>query len=1151
MDNRRQQGLIKDTAFLFDDRGRVEVSYSEDGAGKQRISEEAGEVIVSEMRLQGAAMKSGQWDVARELAATAGAFVVTFALVIVFAITAIGQTQATPYFTEPAISPDLSEIAFVSGGDIWTVPANGGDARLLVSHPATESRPLYSPDGRKLAFISTRSGNGDIYVLTLDSGDLKRITFDDSTDALDAWSADGKWLYFGSSSRDISGMSDIFRVSADGGTPMLVSADRFTGEYFSAPSSDGNSIALSGHGFGQAQWWRKGHSHIDESEIWLLRLGATQRYEKISDGGAKEVWPMWHKDGRSLYYISDRSGAENIWLAEVGKKPRAVTNFTNGRAIWPSISYDGRMIVFNRDSQIWKFDTSSGRATAVAITRRGASPGPAIEHLRLSDQIAELALSPDGKKVAFVVRGEVFAATAADGGDAARVTNSPAEESQITWSPDSKRLVYVSDRAGATHLFSYDFGTTSETQLTTGPASDDTPRYSPDGKMIAFLRGGEELRVLDVGGKQDRSIARAHLERPPINSDRAFVWSPDSKWIAYMPVGEKLFKNVFVVSANGGESRAVSFLANGGSNTVSWSPDGTYILFDTGQRTEDGQVARIDLLPRVPKFREDQFRDLFKEEPPKPGPAMRQPDPSVTPLPAPALTPSPAPAVDPKAKPTPKPVEINFDQIRRRLTMLPIGIDVGYQTISPDGKWVLMIAGVANQQNLYVFPLDELSRDPFVARQLTSTAGVKRSAQFSPDSKEVYYLEQGRINVYTMDNRQTRGLAVSAEMDVDFAREKVEVFRQAWTYLNDNFFDPNFHGANWNQVRTQYEPLAAGARTPDELRRIISLMLGELNASHLGISAPPSTAVPPATGRLGLRFDRGEYESGGALRITEVIPLTPAAIANIKVGEYLISVDGTPVTARTNLDELLAYKISRRVVLMVASSASGTGKREVVVRPVSGATERGLLYRNWVEENRAYVAKASNGRLGYVHMPDMSFGSLTQFYIDLDAENQRRDGVVVDMRNNNGGFVNVYAVDVLLRKSYFSMQPRGFPSAPSRTRLGQRALELPTILVINRHTLSDGEDFTEGYRSQKLGKVVGESTAGWIIYTSGTDLLDGSVLRLPFEKITANDGTVMEMNPRPVDIAVDKPLGESYEGKDSQLDAAVRELLKDLGPKRP
>src|SRR4029078_1748862 len=289
----------------------------------------------------------------------------------------------------------------------------------------------------------------------------------------------------------------------------------------------------------------------------------------------------------------------------------------------------------------------------------------------------------------------------------------------------------------------------------------------------------------------------------------------------------------------------------------------------------------------------------------------------------------------------------------------------------------------------------------------------------------------------------------------------------------DNFFDPNFNGVNWNEVREQYQPYAAGARNPDELRRIISEMLGELNASHSGIAAP---GPPPAAviGRLGARFDREEFETRGALKITEVIPLTPAAITNMKAGEYLVAVDGAAIGARTNLDELLAYKVGKRVVLSVATAADGGSKREVIVRPITGAAERNLFYRKWIEENRAYVSKLSNGRLGYLHIADMSAGALTQLYLDLDVENRQRDGVVIDVRNNNGGFVNVYAIDVFARRSYFNMTPRGFSISQSRSVLGQRALGLPPFLVTNRHSLSDGEDFAEGYRSLRLGKVVGE-----------------------------------------------------------------------------
>jgi Tol biopolymer transport system component/C-terminal processing protease CtpA/Prc len=1078
-----------------------------------------------------------------------------FAMLLLVFSASSAFSQARPYFTEPSLSPDRKEIAFVSGGDIWTVPATGGAASLLVSHTANEARPLYSPDGRYLAFISARTGNGDIYLLTLATGDLKRLTFDDGLDQLDGWSRDARWIYFSSTSRDIGGLNDLYRVSVNGGTPMTVSADRYTNEFFCAPSPDGKTLAFAARGIASGQWWRKGHSHIDESEIWLLRSfeDASGTYERVTPaGGAKEMWPMWSADGRTLFYVSDRTdsgnknGAQNIWTATPGRSDaRRLSSFTDGRVLWPSVSYDGREIVFEHNFVIWKLDTENGKAAEVAITRRGASVGPGIERQRISDQISEFQLSPDGKKVAFVVRGEVFAASATDGGDAARVSNSVAEEYQVAWSPDSRRLVYVSDRDGVPHLFLYDFSTNSETQLTRDAADDSTPRFSPDGKLLAFIRGAKELRVLDVTAKTERLVKSAIFERPPIISDRPFAWSPDGKWIAYVPVGENQFKNVNVVSVDGASNGPASYLANVFSNTVSWSPDGTYVLFDSGQRTESTQLARVDLVPRTPRFREDQFRDLFREETP------RNVTPTNRPEQRPAETPAPTPIASPtdEKKPGSKPVQVVFDEIRRRLSFVPVGLDVSYQTISPDGKWVALIANAANQANLYLYSLDELSREPAVAKQLTSTSGSKSWAQFSPDGKEIFFIENGRIGVVNLEGR-SRALAVTAEMDVDFSREKMEVFRQGWSYLRDFFYDPGYHGANWEAVRAEYEPLIAGSRTPDEMRRLLQLMVGELNASHLGAGAPPG-GNSPATGRIGLRFDRREYESTGRLRVTEVIALSPVAIVGgVKPGDYLLAVDGRSLDQTTNLDEVLNYKIGRRVSLTVSSTADGAEKHEVVVRPVNAATERGLLYRQWVEKNRQYVAKASNGRLGYAHMFDMSSASLAQLHIDLDAENYSKDGVVIDIRNNSGGFVNVYAIDVLARRGYLTMTLRGLNGTPARTVLGQRALNRPTILVTNQHSLSDAEDFTEGYRTLRLGQVVGEPTAGWIIYTWNQSLIDGTSFRLPRMKITANDGANMERNPRPVDIEVTRPIGETLTDRDSQLDAAVRELLKQLGSSR-
>ena len=1085
---------------------------------------------------------------------------------------------ALPYFSEPSVSPDRQEIAFVSGGDIWTVPAAGGEARLLVAHPATESRPLYAPDGKSLAFVSTRSGNGDIYLLNFESGELKRLTFDDALDQLDGWSADGKYLYYSSTSRDIAGMNDIYRVPMGGGTPTAVSADRYANEFFAAPSLDGRTLAFSARGIASAQWWRHGHSHLDESEIWLRQEGKNgPMYTGLTSGGSKALWPMWEVGGQKLFYTSDQGGVENIWTIGLTKgTPQQVTNFKGGRVLWPSISYDGKLIVFECDFTIWALDTQNGQAHQVAIRRRGAPASPTIERQRFTDRLQELALSPDGKKVAFIVHGEVFAASAADGGDATRLSVTTAAESDLTWAPDSRRLVYVSARDGAKHLYSYTFATGKETRLTNAATNDASPRFSPNGKLLAFERDAKELRVLDVAKNQERVLGTGRLDRPPLSAERSFVWSPDGRWIAYTPRGARGFTNVLVVPTAGGQPQPLSFLANSNSNTVSWSPDGKYLLFDTGQRTEDAEVARIDLQLRTPRFREDQFRDLFKETTPGPiAPDKNQAPPTKAPTPTtpPALPVAAADSARAKARLAGKlsksrkgkkgavdtvatvvaakpPVKINFDDIRRRLSLVPVGIDVRSQTISPDGKWLLLTGSVLSQTNLYIYPLDELSKEPATARQLTSTAGAKREAQFSPDSKEVYFLDQGRIQVVPVEAGKgtPRSVAVAAELDVDFEQEKMVVFDEAWAYLRDFFNDKTFNGTDWLAQHDKFAPYIAGARTPDEARRLTNLMIGELNASHSGMgpAAAGSGTVAPATGRLGLRFEPTEYEQHGRLRITTVLPLGAGALAGLKPGDVLLAVDGQPLTSSTNLDELLQYKVGRRTALRVSSDDK---ERDVVVRPLSRDTEKALDYRQWVEERRAYVAKASGGKLGYVHMFDMSAASLSQLYLDLDAENMSREGVVVDVRNNNGGFVNVYAIDVLARRSYLTMADRGTPTpVPARSALGQRSLELPTVLVTNQHSLSDAEDFSEGYRASKLGKIVGEPTGGWIIFTSGTTLLDGSTLRLPTSTIrSTRDGRVMEMNPRPVDVPVTRPVGESYTEHDVQLDTAVKELLGEVG----
>ncbi len=572
-------------------------------------------------------------------------------------------------------------------------------------------------------------------------------------------------------------------------------------------------------------------------------------------------------------------------------------------------------------------------------------------------------------------------------------------------------------------------------------------------------------------------------------------------------------------------------------------------------------MARVDLIPHVPAFREDQFRDLFQKQT-TPGapttptkPETKETTPATPPAaPSEAKPDAPKPEADskPDAKPAPKkkpePVKIAFEGIHERLTLLPLGLGANSPVISPDGKTLLFSSEVAGQENLYTYSLDELAREPASARQLTSTPGSKSSYHFSPDSKDIVYLESAGPNTsgvrtISIDSRTPKPIALSAAIDVNFDHEKQVVFDEAWSTLNLHFFDEKFNGHNWSALRAEWQPYILGSRTPVELRRNINLLIGELNASHSGISRPAQ--APVRVGRLGLRYQREAFKNGKGLIVREVVPLGPAAVeASIHPGDRILSINGESIEPNTNLDSLLEDQVGKRTVLSVATAADLSKKHEVILRPITVQVEAGLLYRAWVADRRAYVEKISGGKLGYVHIAAMGDSDLNQLYLDLDAQNQSRKGVVIDIRNNNGGYVNGRAIDVFSRRNYLLMTPRdATAAAPTRQALGQRALGLPTVLVTNESTLSDGEDFTEGYHTLQLGKVVGNPTAGWIIFTGGQRLIDGSQVRVPGFRIRDTRGEDMEMHPRPVDIEVDRPLGETDAGKDAQLEKAVEFLL--------
>ncbi|MEO7912522.1 MAG: S41 family peptidase [Roseiflexaceae bacterium] len=1094
------------------------------------------------------------------------------------------QGSARPYFRTPTISPDGAKVAFVYAGDIWLVSIEGGDAERLTANPAGHSSPRWSPDGTQIAFSSNRTGQGDIYVLPLSGGELRRVTYHDTASVVEDWSTDGQQIFF-SSAREQQG-SEIYRVAAEGGTPILWISQPYETINSLAVAPDGKTLAFNNS---RDRWWRRGPNPYGGADIWTVGSSAgSGDFRKISTYAGMNRWPLWAPDGQGLYFVSDRDGMENLWFQSLeGALAQQLTDFGEGRLLWPAISRDGRTIVFERDFGIWRMDVDSGAIAPLVIRVRPDTKFTPVRVVTYSRDLTELELSPDGKKVAFVARGEVFADFADKEtdkeqrqGPAFRVTNTPFRENDVTWSPDSRQLLYTSDRHGDQELFLYDFTTHAETRLTDSAqhahGSTAGPRYSPDGKWIAYALGDDQIRLLDADTHTDRPFVAANF-----TYGASFAWSPDSHWLVFIAQDQRFFSNLYIQGIDQTSPKQITFLSNLQAYGPRWAPNGRFIIFTTSQYRAESQIARVDLRPQMPQFREAEFEKLFEtkaagdvpqevgdrrsetgskkaEERERDTTDDKEKPPLETNTDDPPANNDQTAEADPKSKiENPKSVEITFEAIERRLRFLtPTQMDAGAQCISPDSRELIFRAIVAGKANLWTMPLDEPRQDQ-PPRQVTSGPSSKSAAQFAPDGKSFFYLDGGQIMFRKFPNGEQTQLHVSADVTIDFNQEKLQIFDECWRELRDRFYDPTFRGLDWSAARAQFAPLAAGAQTPNELYQIINLMVGELRASHLGAGGGYWSGQ---NGYTGLLFDPIEQAATGRLMITSIIPDGPAALASdgapIQVGDQLLAVDGVELSPAVNLDQLLQRTIGRRVRLRIASKAaapdiaeeaqSSPTMRELAIRPISADQYDALRYRDWVYTNKAYVHRVSSGRLGYVHIREMSYRAYQQFLSDLDTETHGKQGVVLDVRFNGGGHTATFILDVLARQSVLLSAFRDHPSTDAGHLAGNRVLNKPTVLVINERCFSNTEMFTEGYRRLRLGKVVGRPTGGAVIWTFSMRLLDGMHVSVPRFKVATPEGEDLEGTGRAVDLDVPLPLGATARGSDPQLDAAVTTLLAQI-----
>ena len=1070
---------------------------------------------------------------AAEPRAVVGRVLSASSLVIVGAVCALLMTFSVCMSAEtvlnargPAPSPDGREIAFSYMGDIWIVSADGGKAERLTVHDAYDDSPVWSPDGSMIAFSSDREGNDDVYVMPSDGGVPQKLTCHSSWDNVQCWTRDGDGILF-SSSRDKLEY-ELYEVSLDGGLPKTLIDDR---AFNASLSPDGRWIAFT---WGRTPWWRKHYRGSASRDIWIRAYDGGRSYRLVDFEGDDDR-PMWGSDGRTLYFMSERDDrVMNVYkiivdlpapgssgAPSVVEGPIKVTNHTEDGVQLARISEDGNLIAYEWNAGVWKLRVPGGQPEEVRITATSDVKWNAQERLSLSSEATEFAFSPDEKQLALVVHGEVFVCPFDDDGTgtAIRITDTPAREKDIAWMPDGETLLYASDHAGNYDIYAVRSAEEDEKRLSkalrwettrlTGSEEDEfSPIISPDGEKVVYKRSDQYLWMMGPDGSSQRQV----LPEPEVLH---IQWSPDSQWLAVSRTTMAHKEDIIIIPAAGGDPVNITEHPNDDFQPQ-WSDDGKRLSF--ASRTDDGQYTlKYVWLQEEDYWKTDEEREEeeeAEEEPPDEDEDEEDEEDGIV-------------------------VKIDFEDINERVTTI-INMRGGYDfyAATPNGHHYAFRSRTLGSEDLWIVDWEGNRLN-----QVSEGGARPERLKWNNEGTTCYYISDGRISSVSIDPESGsvsgRGsVGFSVQMTVDIAEERKQMFNEGWRLLWHRFYDADFHGVDWEAVRERYEPLALAAYTEQEFRAVVSEMLGELSASHLGIYKWGGGGIN--TGRLGFYHD--EDYNGPGVRVEEVIPDSPADREGISAGDYILSIAGNTIAEGDNYYCYLEDTPNREILIEVASDSRGKDSREVRIRPVGGWPMGRLVYDAWVKSNRAMVDDLSGGRFGYLHIRGMGLGNLIQFEEDLFAQGRDKEGLIIDIRGNGGGSVHDEILKYLDRRQY------GYTT--SRTREpSYNPLELyskPLALVIDESCYSDAEIFPMGWKALGLGPVVGTPTYGAVIGTNDLELIDGTYFRVPGSGWFDMEGRNLENWGIEPDYRIDYTPEELSRGEDRQLEKAVEVLLQGL-----
>lgn len=1065
-----------------------------------------------------------------------------FLLVCLPLIFTLGAISEPLWMRYPAISPDGSQIVFSYQDDLWLVNSNGGEAKAITRHEAHDMRPIWSNDGKSIAFASSRYGNYDVFLLDLATNSVKRLTNHSSDDYPCDFTNDDKNVLFNSVRVDdamnaqfpYGRLGELYSISIDG--EKLNQVISIAAEY--AQMSNDNSFLIYQNKKGYEDEWRKHHTSSVTRDIAKYDF-KTKSFSRLTNFKGEDRNPILSKDDKSFYYLSEESGTINIWYQNLdGTGKKQITTFKNHPIRFLTASSNGKMC-FGYNGELFTIE-NNGTPKKVSISLVVDLKTNEEKFKEYTNGASEFAVSPNGKEVVFVIRGDVFV-TSTEYGTTKTITSTPWQERSVSFSPDGKAILYAAEKGTSWSVYqtrlvneneSYFFNGTliKEEVVIESPQECFQPKFSPDGSEVAFLEERTTLRVINLKSKEVRTILPGSYNYSYSDGDQWYSWSPDGKWFAVDFNDPNRWMGEVGLISSTGNGELVNLTQSGyGDGGAQWAAKGNVIIYSSdryGMRSHGSWGAESDVMGVfLNQSSYDEYNKPLSELEEEKESYKREDDDDKD------------EKKNKKKEEEVSEIEIELDNIYDRKVRLSLhSTRLSGAILDEKARKLYYLSRYEKGTDLWEY--DHKKR---AAKSLVKFEAGASGLELSKDEKTAYVMSAGMIWKVELNNGQKKPIAFKAQLNTDYSAERAYLFEHMWRQAKKKFYKVDLHGVDWGFYKKEYARFLPHVNNNHDFAELMSELLGELNASHTGCRSYNRWKHSDNTAALGIYIDYNH--KGQGVKIAEIMPKSPLISneASIENGNIITAINGETIKSLPHYYALLNHKTGEKVMLEFLNTKGKSATQYVT--PISRGGQYNLMYERWVEGRRELAMKLSNGKVGYVHVRGMDDASFRQVYEDLLGKHSSMEAVIVDTRFNSGGWLHDDLATLLSGEKYVDFVPRGqyVGSDP------QQKWNKPSCVLAGEGNYSDAHAFPWVYQTLGIGPVIGMPVPGTMTAVWWETQIDNTIVfGIPQVGARDNNGNFLENTELQPDILVNNEPAELLKNNDTQIEKAVEYLLKEI-----